>query len=200
MDDKVRTSLEEINIMKTIRIVLLILIIIGLALLATQKIWVPKLVDRIILSETKSNVIQIDDRSTLPIPQANISLVDGRQCYTYSHEATTAEPYKVSEFIDITIKGESVIGTKKGTQSGPDLTNGYTGSIVGTLNKDTITAILSYTVEGSKGKEKEIYRANKTGIEKLRYQLIEEKGVLVPDMSKEFKLMNYSRVGCMASN
>jgi hypothetical protein len=89
-----------------------------------------------------------------------------------------------------------VIGTKKGTQSGPDLTNGYTGSIIGTLNKDIITAILSYTVEGSKGKEKEIYRANKTGIEKLRYQLIEEKGVLIRDMSKEFNLMNYYRVEC----
>ena len=186
--------------MKTIRIILLILIIIGLALLATQKIWVPKLVDRIISSENKFNVIQIDDKSTMIPPQANISLVDGRQCYTYSHEATTTEPYKVSEFIDITIKGESVIGTKKGTQSGPDLTNGYTGSIVGTLNKDTITSVLSYTVEGSKGKEKEIYKTNKTGIEKLRYPLIEEKGVLIPDMTKEFKIMNYSRVGCTSSN
>lgn len=182
--------------MKTIRIILLILIIIGLALLATQKIWVPKLVDRIISSETKSNIIHIDDKSVLLPSQENISLIDGRQCYTYSHEATKTEPYKVSEFIDITIKGESVIGTKNGTQSGPDLTNGYTGSIIGTLNKDIITAILSYTVEGSKGKEKEIYRANKTGIEKLRYQLIEEKGVLVPDMSKEFNLINYYRVEC----
>ncbi|MEI7688628.1 MAG: hypothetical protein WCI91_00405 [Candidatus Nomurabacteria bacterium] len=186
--------------MKIIRIILLILIIIGLALLATQKIWVPKLVDRIISSETKTNVIHIDNKSTMLAPKANISLVDGRQCYTYNHEATKTEPYKVSEFMDITIKGESVIGTKKGTQSGPDLTNGYTGSIIGTLNKDTITSVLSYTVEGSKGKEKEIYKADKTGIEKLRYPLIEEKGVLVPDITKEFKIMHYSRVGCESAN
>ncbi len=37
--------------MKFIRIFLLVLIIIGLILLATQKIWVPKLVDAIIASE-----------------------------------------------------------------------------------------------------------------------------------------------------
>ncbi len=185
--------------MKTIRIILFILIIIGLALLATQKIWVPRLVDRIISSENKSNIKQ-EDPSTLPLPQANISLVDGRQCYTYNHEATKTEPYKVDEFLDITIKGESVIGTKRGTQSGPDLTNGYTGDIVGTLSKDTITSVLSYTVEGSNGKEKEIYREGKTGIDKLRYQLINEKGVLVPDTTKEFKIMHYSRVGCIASN
>jgi hypothetical protein len=38
--------------MKTIRIFLLVLIIIGIGLLLTQKIWVPKLVDKIIISET----------------------------------------------------------------------------------------------------------------------------------------------------
>jgi hypothetical protein len=40
--------------MKTIRIILFILIIIGLGLLATQKLWVPKLVDKIVKSEQSS--------------------------------------------------------------------------------------------------------------------------------------------------
>ncbi len=45
--------------MKFIRIFLLVLIIIGLGLLITQKIWVPKLVDKIILSENKRNTPEI---------------------------------------------------------------------------------------------------------------------------------------------
>ncbi len=40
--------------MKTLRIFLLILIIIGIALLFTQKIWVPKLVDKILSTETEA--------------------------------------------------------------------------------------------------------------------------------------------------
>lgn len=42
---------------KTLRIFLLILIIIGIILLFTQKIWVPKLVDRILLSENTQQQI-----------------------------------------------------------------------------------------------------------------------------------------------
>jgi hypothetical protein len=80
------------------------------------------------------------------------------------------------------------------------MTNGYTGSISGTLEKNVITDVFSYTIEGSKNKEKEIFRTNKTGIEKLRYPLKEEKGILVPDTTKDFKTMIYSRVGCTASN
>lgn len=186
--------------MKTIRIILLILIIIGFGALATQRIWVPKLVNRILLSENTPVVILEDPAIVLPITQPNITLVDGRQCYTYNQEAVKDAPYKVDEFIDITIKGSIVTGTKRGTQAGPDMTNGYTGSLTGTLDKNIITAVYSYTVEGSKNKEKEIYQASKTGIEKLRYPLIEEGGILVPDKSKEFKTLLYSRVGCEASN
>ena len=81
---------------KTIRIFLLILILIGLALLATQKIWVPKLVSKILSYDKIPAVI-------LPQPQPVITLKDGQQCYTYSHDATKEEPYTVNEFINITI-------------------------------------------------------------------------------------------------
>jgi hypothetical protein len=178
---------------KVVRIFLLVLIIVGLGLLATQKIWVPKLVNKIISSE---NIPII----TVQPFQPNISLVNGRQCYTFNHEATTVEPYTVNEFLDITINGAKVTGTKNGTQQGPDMTNGYSGTITGTLDKDTITDVFSYTVEGSKNKEEEIYKAGKTGIEKLRYPLIEKKGILVPDITKEFTELIYARVGCTASN
>ncbi len=186
--------------MKTIRIILLILIIIGFGALFTQKNWVPKLVNQILLLENTPIAIIDNSAVVLPKTQPNITLVDGRQCYTYNQEATNEAPYKVDEFIDITISGKSVTGTKRGTQSGPDMINGYIGSIIGTLSQNKITAIYSYMVEGSKNKEKEIYQANKTGIEKLRYPLIEEGGILIPDISKEFKTLLYSRVGCETSN
>ncbi|MEI8175196.1 MAG: hypothetical protein WCG28_04575, partial [bacterium] len=135
-----------------------------------------------------------------PVVQPNITLKDGRQCYAFSHEATSTEPYTSNEFLDINISGTKVTGTKNGTQKGPDLTNGYTGTIVGTLKENTITDIYSYVVEGSAGKEKEIYQASKTGIEKLRYPLVEEKGILVPDLTKPYQNLSYSRVGCTSSN
>ncbi len=180
--------------MKAIRIFLLVLIIIGLAALATQKIWVPKLVNKIISSEGLTPVV------VLPEPQKNLTLVDGRQCYTYTHDATKDAPYTVNEFLDITIAGTKVTGAKSGAQAGPDMTNGYSGTISGTLANNQITDIYSYIVEGAKNKEKEIYRTSKTGIEKLRYPLVEKNGILVPDTTKDFQILSYARVGCSASN
>jgi len=179
---------------KAIRIFLLVLIIIGFSLIFTQKIWVPKVVDFILSDE------YVPVPVVVPVVQKNISLVDGRQCYTYSREATPDAPYTVSEFIDLTITGREVQGTKKGTQSGPDMTNGYEGTLVGSVDKDMMTVTFAYTVEGSKNKEKEIYRAGKTGIEKMRYPLLEGKGILIPDTTKEFSIINYARVGCEGSN
>ena len=179
--------------MKIIRIFLLVLIIIGIIALVTQKTLVPKLVNIIVSSDTAPLVVT-------PTTQPNISLKDGRQCYTYNHEATPDAPYTVNEFIDITISGNNVTGNKTGTQSGPDMTNGYSGTLVGTLDKNRITDVFSYIIEGSHNKEQEIYKAGKTGIEKLRYPLIEQAGILVPDTTKEFTTMLYARVGCTASN
>ncbi len=178
--------------MKAIRIIFFILIIIGLAALATYKLWVPKLVNYIISSE--------DGSKTAQDTQPNVLLKDGRQCYTYSQEATAEAPYTVSEFLDITINGKMVTGTKTGTQAGPDMTNGYSGTFSGVLNNDKITAVFAYVVEGSHNQEQEIYRANKTGLEKLRYPLVDRGGILMPDLTQSFKTLNYARVGCTASN
>lgn len=49
---------------KALRIFLLVLIIIGIILLFTQKTWVPKLVNKIISSETSRNPV-------LPVPTSN---------------------------------------------------------------------------------------------------------------------------------
>ena len=154
----------------------------------------------VLLSPKNKNTSPVSENNPAPV-SASI-LKDGRQCYTYDHEATKAEPYTVNEFIDITINGTTVTGTKTGTQSGPDMTNGYTGTITGTTDGNTINDVYSYIVEGSANKEEEIYRArpDQIGIEKLRYPLIEEKGILVPDTTKDFTPMLYARVGCEASD
>ncbi|MCX6754284.1 MAG: hypothetical protein NTU81_00440 [Candidatus Nomurabacteria bacterium] len=141
-----------------------------------------------------------------PIKVFNVNIVsylkDGIQCYTYNHKATNTEPYNVNEFINMTIKDNVISGTKTGNQSGPDMTNGYFGTINGTWSENTIDVVYAYAVEGSKNKEKEIYkiREDQRGIEKLRYQLVEKNGILVPDTTKEFKTMLYARVDCNASN
>jgi len=55
--------------MKVVRILLLVIIIIGLGLLATQKFWVPKLVDKIIQSENDSASGQA---ATLELPTPEV--------------------------------------------------------------------------------------------------------------------------------
>lgn len=177
--------------MRKIQIFLLILIIIGIGLLLTQKSWVPKLVNYILSTE---GTYAQNNTELAP------GLKDGRQCYSYSHEATKAEPYSVNEFLDIEINGINVSGTKTGTQEGPDMTNGYGGSITGTIAGNTINALYNYTVEGSENTEEEIYQTSPTGLEKLRYPLIDKNGILKPDTTKKFNLLVYSRVECEASN
>lgn len=133
--------------------------------------------------------------------QQSIKLVDGRQCYTYSHQGTPDAPYTTSEFIDMTIAGTKVTGTKHGTQSGPDMTNGYEGTLIGELAGDTLNVAFAYTIEGSKNTEHEIYQASLVGIDKLRYPLIDKfKDGLFPDTTKKFQRISYARVGCEGAN
>jgi len=85
--------------MKFIRIFLLVLIVIGIVLLVTQKIWIPKLVDRILVSEVsktttpipnepiKANPIQVD----YPRPNQIISsplVIKGKARGTWFFEAS----------------------------------------------------------------------------------------------------------------
>ncbi len=160
------------------------------------------------LYSSLSEMAEIDQQieENTPIEKTNLPEVaifaDGEQCYTYSHAATTNEPYKVSETMKINVRGGLATGTKSGTQEGPDMNNGYNGTLTGTIREGMLDVVFAYTIEGSQNKEKEIYRprADQTGIEKLRYPLVEEKGILVPDTTKEMKVMFYSKVGCTASN
>jgi hypothetical protein len=120
----------------------------------------------------------------------------GRNCYEYNHNATTTEPYTVKEKIDITRFGNSVTGTKSGTQKGPEMTNGYNGTLAGDVGEDTMNTLFSYVIDGSSQKEKEIYNIGEDSLIKYRYVLKEEKGILVPDTTTTPKEMVYSKVSC----
>lgn len=121
---------------------------------------------------------------------------DGNKCYKYHQVAIASAPYAVDEYININISGTKVTGTKTGNQKGPDMSNGYTGTLEGYLDKDIITVIFSYIVEGSKGKEKELYKIVPEGLLKLHYPLREEKGILVPDTTKSFNMLSYLTTDC----
>lgn len=134
---------------------------------------------------------------------SNAKVVENpEQCFMYKHASTEAEPYVVSEFIKLKIEDGLVDGTKTGTQSGPDMTNGYSGTLTGSITEDTIDVVYTYTIEGSTGQEKEIYKVRKDlgGIEKLRYPLVEGKDMLIPDMTKDFRTLFYASVACTAGN
>ncbi len=154
----------------------------------------------IIQSHKKTTDVVPDPIVTEPIQQP-ITFADGQQCYTYSHEATKEEPVTSTEFINMTITGTKVTGTKYGTQSGPELSNGWEGILTGSLADDTITVAFAYTVEGSQNTEQEIYKPSLTGIDKLQYPLIDKyKDGLFPDTSKEHHLLHYARVTCKGVN
>ena len=85
---------------------------------------------------------------------------------------------------------------KTGSQSGPDMTNGYEGILAGSLNTNILDLIYSYTVEGSKNKEQEIYELQDNSLVKLRWTLVEKNNMLVPDKIGEPKSILYLSEKC----
>ncbi len=183
--------------MKAIRIILLVLIIIGLGLLFTQNSWVPKMVDLILTYEKGKPV---DNAITTYIPTATDTeqtLADGKYCFSHSKTATDTEPYNIKEEIILNINGEKVLGTKSGTQNGPDMTNGYTGTLEGIKKINNFELLYSYTVEGSQNKELEIYEFSNSSLFKNRYVLVEKDGILMPDKTSEAKMIEYKEIACL---
>lgn len=152
--------------------------------------------------EEAQHIVGRDPLQGYAVEVVQALIEDGRRCYAFNHEATDTEPYAVSEFLDMVVTDTDVSGTKRGTQAGPDMTNGYEGTIEGTVADDMITSVFSYVVEGSANQEQELYKAKAdlTGLEKLRYPLIDQDGMLVPDTTQEFQSLFYARVPCEASN
>ncbi len=127
--------------------------------------------------------------------------IDNAQyCFVYTHEATDTDPYAVEEHLMLTHSNGIISGTKKGTQHGPDMTNGYVGTVLGTTDGETLRLVYSYTVEGSNNKEAEIYSVIGTSIVKHRYVLREgvqdgEK-MLLPDIKGNQILQMYTSEKC----
>lgn len=138
-----------------------------------------------------------DDLAYAIIQDSVIRLAgENLHCYAYNQKATPNAPYAVDEYVSIVMKDDEISGTKKGTQSGPDMTNGYEGTLVGSKNGDTVTLLFSYIIEGSSGVEKEIYKFVEMGIEKWRYPLIEEDGILVPNLAEDYEALLYEMIDC----
>lgn len=132
----------------------------------------------------------------IPNSVTNGELV-GKNCFEYDQIATSDAPYSVNEKVEIVILGNKVaMGTKSGNQSGPDMTNGYEGTLTGKLDGDVLNVVYAYKIEGSDQKEKEIYKVKSDSIVKQRYVLKDENGVLIPDTTSTVREMVYKKIDC----
>jgi hypothetical protein len=130
-------------------------------------------------------------------PVVSLSLEDGTYCFNRHQKATAKEPYEVSENIMLNVLGSEISGVKTGIQHGPDMSNGYEGTLSGVIKGNLIEVVYSYTVEGSRNKEFEIYTYEGKDVIKKRYPLVEEGDTLMPDETKEAKLIKYAGIECV---
>ncbi len=140
-------------------------------------------------------------------PKATISVVavplaESRPyCFVYKQAATDDAPYAVEEHMSLTRVRGDITGTKEGTQMGPDMSNGYTGTLAGSAKEEgSFELVYSYTIEGSKNKELEIYNIQGESIVKKRYPLSEGKyngiNMLIPDQTKTSNSIVYTPEEC----
>lgn len=129
-------------------------------------------------------------------PETLPALIDGKYCYHRSQVATPDAPYAVEENIELIVNGNNVTGAKSGTQTGPDMTNGFEGTLTGTRNGENLDVIFAFTIEGSQNKEQELYKWNPTELQKSRYVLKEDGNILVPDLTSTPSIINYTSVKC----
>jgi hypothetical protein len=133
----------------------------------------------------------------VPVTQIDTPVNDVPYCYAYHQEATTSAPYKVDEFIRIVEKDGKITGIKKGSQSGPDMTNGYTGTLTGTVDGRNMQIDFAYIIEGSRNTERELYTRTDISLIKHRYRLVEGKGILVPDLKYFVHDIVYTSTPCL---
>lgn len=120
-----------------------------------------------------------------PEPKSpSLATDEGTFCFIRGQIAIETAPYASTEHIIMTRTGNVIFGTKSGIQSGSGMSNGYTGTLEGSINDNAITSIFSYTIEGSQGKEQEEYRVTNTELIKHHYQLKDVKGIQVPDVTQ----------------
>ena len=131
-------------------------------------------------------VVETPEETSLP----------SRLCFARSQVATTEAPYSVEEYIELKQVGTNFVGTKRGTQVGPGMSNGYVGTLTGSAKDGLITLIFDYVIEGSEQFEEEIYQMENENLVKLRYPLLESKNTLVPDKTQTPTRVVYTKADC----
>jgi hypothetical protein len=166
-------------------------------------------------------VIVFGQKKNIPTapPDNSIVTTAKSQCYGRTQTATTDAPYSVEEYVVLNFDGVHVTGTKKGTQAGPDMTNGYEGTLEGFMNEfatekeyiQQLELTYDYTVEGSHNRELEVYTfrclpesQSEAGCDlvKNRWALTESKingrSILVPDYKGDPTLITYEKETCQS--
>ena len=141
----------------------------------------------------------IEKEQVAPVVISSIP-TSGQYCFVRIQQATETAPYSSEEHVVLSFNGAQVIGTKKGTQVGPDMSNGFEGKLSGTTIDNEMELTYSYTVEGSKGKELEVYTFSDKNLIKKRWVLEDKKingeNILVPDYVGEPTLYTYTPETC----
>ncbi len=129
------------------------------------------------------------------------NLPDGKFCFYKKQEATVEEPYEVEESIVLNIQNNIITGEKTGIQKGPDMYNGYSGTLEGFYNNNELELTFAYEIEGSQGREIEIYKLENETLQKLRWPLsINDEGYLVPSRVGDPKIITYTKSNCEIEN
>ncbi len=141
--------------------------------------------------------IKVDEYVKQEKKEEIIPLANGEFCYSRLQLATKEEPYKVEESIKLNILNNVISGTKTGIQEGPDMYNGYRGTLEGNYKNNEMELVFAYEIEGSQGKEIEIYKKEGEDLNKLRWELsLTDEGFLVPSRLGEPKIIKYANVNC----
>lgn len=144
---------------------------------------------------------KVSDRESVMSVVVGVPFAKSREyCFGRVQEATTDAPYRVEEHMQLSRVRREITGTKSGTQVGPDMTNGYEGTMTGGMVGDHLEFTYAYTIEGSQQKEVEHYLIDGSNLVKQRYVLREKKRngeiVLVPDTSSTPTLSTYTSESC----
>jgi len=140
------------------------------------------------------NIVISDMQKQGPLVSGDV--FSGEICFSYNQKATGDLPYTVAEEITLSIENGMVSGTKTGSQFGPDMTNGYTGTLSGVFENPSLSVVYSYEIEGSAQKEKELYTLSARSLVKHRYSLVEQGDMLVPDRESEPRDVVFTKVSC----
>jgi hypothetical protein len=165
-----------------------VMIMIGIAILVIVSI--------LYIKNDSSSGVKVTTEAKKVVEPKEFVKENGKYCFHRLQLATAKEPYRVEEKVVLNIKDGGVVGSKNGTQNGPDMTNGYTGDLAGFIKGEDLELTYSYIVEGSKGKELEVYKFQNDTLVKMHWLLSDKDGVLTPDRVGAPKMIFFQEIKC----